>query len=179
MGPQHLQFGSPNSWTPSNPRVPFQPAASQEQPCSLMAREASLPPLLSRLSSSTAPLQSLPYPLLCHPYGTFVPCHPPSHMLMIICLQHLPASHPPRTNPSLPILVYFPLLPQHQYSPWPAYLLSKCWLDEKIIEQCWMFSCLWGKKSVGDLSKDLKIKVLLRCELLLLSIKQVILTWWR
>lgn len=39
-----------------------------------------------------------------------------------------------------------------------------------------MFSCLWGKKSVGDLSKDLKIKVELRCELLLLSIKQVILT---
>ena len=39
-----------------------------------------------------------------------------------------------------------------------------------------MFSCFWGEKSVGDLSKDLKIKVVLRCELLLLSIKQVILT---
>ena len=143
----------------------------------------SWPPLLSRLPSSTAHGQ-----LLCKAFHTHcsatlaAPLYPvtdPVTCIVIICSRYLPASHPPRTNPSLPTLVYFPLLPQHQYSPWPEYLLSKCWLDEKIIDQCWMFSCFWGKKSVGDLSKDLKIKVVFRCELLLLSIKQVILTWWR
>lgn len=39
------------------------------------------------------------------------PMSPPSHMLMIICLQYLPASPSPKNKPSLPTLVYFPATP--------------------------------------------------------------------
>ena len=97
-----------------------------------------------RLPSLLCLADCLQAQLLCKAFHTHcsatltAPLYPvttPVTCIVIICLRYLPASHPPRTNPSLPTLVYFPLLPQHQYSPWPEYLLSKCWLDEKIIDQ--------------------------------------------
>lgn len=84
----------PNSWTLPDPRIPFQPhplpelispgchvsATSDKQPCSLTAWNALLPPLPSRLLSSTgtihvsASLWSLPYPLLCQSHRAL--CNP-------------------------------------------------------------------------------------------------------
>lgn len=100
-------------------------------------RLRSSPVFMAREASSLLCLADcLQAQLLCKAFHTHC-----SATLTHLCPMSPPQSHAydylltissclpsPRTNP-LPTLVYF--IPQHQYSPWPAYLLSKCWLDEK------------------------------------------------
>ena len=121
-----------------DPRVPFQPAVSKEQPCSpcpgrLRSLLCLVDCLQAQLMASSSAKPSIPTAL--PPLRRLCTLSPPSHMHYDYLLTLSSCLPSPKNEPRSSYF-YFPLLPQHQHSPWPEYLLSKCWLGEKIIDQC-------------------------------------------